>query len=84
MAHFRLGHTDQARQCLAEAARWIDEANHQTKDDINGTGSVWGRWYEQCLYPLLFQEAQDLVKGPGPATRQAAPRPAGTAGNPPA
>ncbi|HZN64654.1 MAG TPA: protein kinase, partial [Tepidisphaeraceae bacterium] len=63
MADHRLGHADEARRCLAEAARWIDQANGQAEDDINGTRPAWGHWHERFLYPLLLREAQDLVEG---------------------
>ena len=79
MAHHRLGQADEARRCLAEASRWIDQANRATENDINGTQSAWGHWQERSLYPLLFREAQDLIEGEGPVTHSANPRPAGVA-----
>jgi tetratricopeptide (TPR) repeat protein len=82
MAHRRLGNAADARRCLAEAARWIDEANRQTEDDINGTQPAWGKWHERFLYPLLLREAEDLVNGPGGAPDAAIRQPAGTAAAP--
>ena len=58
MGHHRLGHPDEARRCLAEAARWIEEANRQTDDDLSGTRAVWARWYEPVVIPLLLREAE--------------------------
>ncbi len=64
MAHHRLGHAREARRCLAEAARWIDEATCQELDDMTGTRPSWGGWREQIEYPLLLREAETLIKGP--------------------
>jgi eukaryotic-like serine/threonine-protein kinase len=61
MAHHRLGHSDEARRCLAEAARWIDEANRHEGDDLSGTGAAWGNWHEPVVYPLLLREAEALL-----------------------
>jgi tetratricopeptide (TPR) repeat protein len=62
MAHHRLGHADEARRCLSEAARWIEEANRHEGDDPSGTQPVWGGWNELAVYPLLLREAQELLK----------------------
>jgi tetratricopeptide (TPR) repeat protein len=62
MAHYRLGHTDEARRCLSEATRWIDAANRYTEDDPTGTLPVWGGWHEPVVYPLLLREAEKLMK----------------------
>jgi serine/threonine protein kinase/Flp pilus assembly protein TadD len=61
MAHHRLGHGDAARRCLAEAARWIDEANREALDDPAGTRPAWGSWDERVVYPLLLREATELL-----------------------
>jgi eukaryotic-like serine/threonine-protein kinase len=61
MAHHRLGHTEEARRCLVEAARWIDEANRVRLDDPTGLGPVWGAWHEPVVYPLLLREAETLL-----------------------
>ena len=63
MAHHRLGQTEDARRCLAEARRWIDAANHHTSDDLNGTQIIWGGWHERVVYPLLLREAEELLAG---------------------
>jgi tetratricopeptide (TPR) repeat protein len=62
MAHHRLGHADEVRRCLSEAARWIDAANHHTADDLSGTQPVWGGWHEPVVAPLLLREAEKLMK----------------------
>jgi tetratricopeptide (TPR) repeat protein len=61
MAHYRLGHADEARHCLAEAARWIDEANRHEGSDLSGTRAAWGNWHEPVVYPLLLREAEALL-----------------------
>src|SRR5207302_11117363 len=66
MAHQGLGHTAQAQRCLAEAVRWIDDANGEKLDDPTGTRPAWGDWPERAEYPLLLREAQTrLSKKPG-------------------
>jgi len=61
MTHHRLGHIDKARYYLAEAARWLDEANHQTEADVSGTRPAWIDWHEPVWGPLLFREAEKLL-----------------------
>jgi serine/threonine protein kinase/Flp pilus assembly protein TadD len=62
MAHHRLGHARQARRCLAQAARWIDQANREELDDLTGNRTAWGDWHEQVYFPLLLREAEKLLK----------------------
>jgi uncharacterized protein (TIGR03067 family) len=61
MAHHRLRHDDEARRCLAEAARWIDQANHHEGDDQSATRPSWGDWHEPVLSRLLLREAEALL-----------------------
>jgi tetratricopeptide (TPR) repeat protein len=61
MAHHRLGHTSEARRCLAQAARWIDEANQEELDDPAGIRPTWGGWQETVEFPLLLREAEELL-----------------------
>jgi len=61
MAHHRLGHAEEARRCLVEAARWIDEANREELDDPTSTRPGWGSWHEGVVYPLLLREAEALL-----------------------
>jgi tetratricopeptide (TPR) repeat protein len=70
MSHQRLGHADEARRCLAKAARWIDEANSQKEDDLSGTRPAWGGWHEPVVYPLLFREAEELLNNESGALDQ--------------
>jgi hypothetical protein len=61
MAHHRLGHAEEARRCLVEAARWIDEADREKRDGPTGTRPAWGGWYQAVVYPLLLREAEALL-----------------------
>ncbi len=61
MAYQRLGHAEEARRCLVEAARWIDEANSEELDDPTSLRPGWGSWDERVTYPLLLREAEALV-----------------------
>jgi serine/threonine protein kinase/Flp pilus assembly protein TadD len=61
MAHHRLRHAAEARRCLAEAARWIDDASREGLDDPAGTGPSWGSWCERVVYPLLLREAEERL-----------------------
>src|SRR5262249_57318677 len=61
MAHHRLGHAEEARRCLVEAARWIDEANRVQVDDPTTLGPTWGHWDESVVYPLLLREVEALL-----------------------
>jgi tetratricopeptide (TPR) repeat protein len=70
MAQCRLGHNDEARRCLAEAARWIDAANREELDDAAGIRPAWGGWEERIKFPLLLREAEELLrKGSGNGIR---------------
>jgi tetratricopeptide (TPR) repeat protein len=62
MAHQRLGHAGEARRCLAEAVRWMAEADRQEDADPTGTRPAWGIWQERVVYPLLVREAEALVR----------------------
>lgn len=61
MTHHRLGHVDEARRCLAEAVRWIDEADRNSLDDLIGDKPTWGEWPQRAEYPLLLREAEAVV-----------------------
>jgi tetratricopeptide (TPR) repeat protein len=61
MAHARLGNTAEARQHLAEATRWFEEATNQVEDDPSGTRPIWADWYEPVVYALLLREADAVV-----------------------
>jgi tetratricopeptide (TPR) repeat protein len=61
MAHQRLGHEDEARRCLREAARWIEEASRETGLESQDGLPKWGGWHEKVVYPMLLNEAQALI-----------------------
>jgi serine/threonine protein kinase/tetratricopeptide (TPR) repeat protein len=62
MGHHRLGHHRDARRCLAEAARWIEEADREEMDDVTGIRPAWGDWHEKVVYPILLREAKALIE----------------------
>jgi tetratricopeptide (TPR) repeat protein len=73
MAHQRLGHTQDATRCLAEAERWIDEANRRERDrSFNGGDDVtltlpnWMEWGDAVVSASLLQEARDELKRAAP------------------
>jgi eukaryotic-like serine/threonine-protein kinase len=63
MAHHRLGHTAEAQRCLAEAIRWIGDANRAVLDEPTGSRPAWADWPERAEYPLLLHEAQERLTG---------------------
>ena len=64
IAHQKLGHTDEARRCLNEAAAWIEKANSRTLDDQSGAHPVWGGWYEPIDTLILYEEVERLLQAP--------------------
>ncbi len=74
MAHHRLGRSDEARRCLGEASRWIEEANRNTDDDLAQTRPHWSAWWEQVAYPLLLREAEVLLNAGAPNRLEGAGR----------
>jgi tetratricopeptide (TPR) repeat protein len=75
MAYHRLGHSVQARRCLAEATRWIEEASSQQQDDLSDTRPAWGDWHERVVYPLLHHEAEALLSQDSPTKSDPADHP---------
>jgi tetratricopeptide (TPR) repeat protein len=61
MAHLKLGHTTEARRCLAEAARWVEAADSNVGADLTSTRPAWGDWQEPPTYRLLLKEAADVL-----------------------
>jgi tetratricopeptide (TPR) repeat protein len=59
MAHYRLGHTVEAKRSLNEAEEWIERANR-----LDGTGSrvSWIGWYELIEVEHLLREARALIR----------------------
>jgi hypothetical protein len=62
MAHHHLGHAGEAQHALAEAVRWIDEADHEELDDLTATRPAWGNWHEKPECELLLDEAKKLLE----------------------
>jgi serine/threonine protein kinase/Flp pilus assembly protein TadD len=62
MARRRLGQTAEARQALAEAVRWIGEADREQMDDISACRPAWGAWYEKLECEVLLAEARKLLE----------------------
>lgn len=62
MIQQRLGHTEEARRCLANAKRWAEEANRQVEDDLRGTQPGWSNWDEPIIAGILLREAEELLK----------------------
>jgi hypothetical protein len=63
MAHYRLGRTRQAAHCLAQANRWIDEANSPKTKDLSETTPEWGGWYDPITSGLLLRETEQMLAG---------------------
>lgn len=61
MAQFRLGHLEDARRNLAVARKWIDDANQSTPLNQSPAGASWGGWYEKVVFPLILNEASELI-----------------------
>jgi serine/threonine protein kinase/tetratricopeptide (TPR) repeat protein len=59
MAHYKLGHTVEAKRFLNEAEEWIDRANR-----LHGTGSrdSWFGWYEPLEVEQILKEARALIR----------------------
>ena len=64
MTRCRLGQTEQAKQCLAAAAQWVERANHPDPDDLTGLQPAWGGWYEKVQVPITMREAESLIGQP--------------------
>jgi serine/threonine protein kinase/predicted Zn-dependent protease len=63
MAHHRLGNAAEARRCLGEAARWIEDADRYEGDNPTAAQPAWGDWLESPVSRRLLAEASDLVGG---------------------
>ncbi|MEX2114277.1 MAG: protein kinase [Pirellulales bacterium] len=62
MVHYRLGQVEKARHHMAEAARWIDEADHPNPNDLTGERATWGGWYEKVNVPIIMREARAMIE----------------------
>jgi tetratricopeptide (TPR) repeat protein len=58
MAHQRLGHTTKARECFAQAQRWVAEAEKLPA----GAEAGWGWWGQRVAVEQLTREAKALLK----------------------
>jgi serine/threonine protein kinase/Flp pilus assembly protein TadD len=61
MAQHRLGRADEARRALASAQLWIDQADRQNEDSVEGTQPGWGAWTDRIYTTKLFREAEQLI-----------------------
>jgi WD40 repeat protein/Flp pilus assembly protein TadD len=65
MAHQRLGHTDQARCCLAKAVQRLGELEQATKTE-GAAASVSLQWFQELELRQLRREAEATVNGVEP------------------
>ncbi len=63
MAHHGLGHAPQARDCLDEAVRWMEDANEKETD---GSSKQWFNWSERVEVEHLRREVEALLAGKQP------------------
>jgi serine/threonine protein kinase/predicted Zn-dependent protease len=63
MCHYRLGNADDARRCLADAGRWIAQAQQPGPSHRSSihTRVMWGSWTERIQVESLRQEAEALI-----------------------
>ena len=62
MAHFRLGHRQDAVRILDSAQQWIERANTPDPDDLSGANPAWEGWHERVEVPLVVSEARTLIE----------------------
>src|SRR5262249_2076942 len=60
MSHHRLGHTDQAREYLTKARKWINLANSKSGNKPATPRASWHSWNERAEVHALQREAQAL------------------------
>lgn len=73
MTRHCLGRVTEARQTLAAAVRWADEANLQELDDRTATRPAWGAWHEKLEYELLLDEVRRHLQTPFDLAKAARP-----------
>ena len=59
MAHARLNHRDEARECFKRATTWMDQADRL---DFGNSLDRWFGWFEPVEVRLLLREADGIVK----------------------
>jgi tetratricopeptide (TPR) repeat protein len=64
MTHYHLGQPESAKQCLANAQKWIKEADQQKFFDLIGVMPSWDNWYEREVATKLLAEATKLIQSP--------------------
>jgi hypothetical protein len=64
MAHRRLGHTDEARQWLDRAVRWMEQAPLPKTE--HGTDNPDYTWNRRVSHEALRREAEAVLKGETP------------------
>ncbi len=64
MAHQSLGDMAKARECLADATRWVEQANQPDPSDLSNNSPSWGGWYEKVNVPIVLSEASALIERP--------------------
>lgn len=61
MANTKLGNRTEANRCLLEARHWIQAANERRSEDLSMTKPAWDAWDELVQFPLLVEEASELL-----------------------
>ena len=63
IAYCHLDRLGKSRQCLENAARWIEQADRQELPDADVNLPAWGNWsWNEHLQTIrLFEEAKALV-----------------------
>ena len=62
MAHYHLGHAEEAKQCIKKAVEWIDLTNQNRS---GGLAIPWFSWAEPVEVEHLLREAKDWSANPG-------------------
>jgi hypothetical protein len=61
-----VGHTGEARQFLARAVAWIDEADKPGAREGKPAAARWGGWFERVEVQSLRREAEALLGDAAP------------------
>jgi tetratricopeptide (TPR) repeat protein len=59
MAHHKLGHNQESRECLKKAEAWVERAN-QSRSRLSN--SPWIGWYESVEVSYLLREARTMIQ----------------------
>src|SRR5262249_7277864 len=65
IAHYHLDQTRESRQCLEQAARWIEQADRRKVPEVEVARPCWKNlsWHEHAAALRLFGEAESLING---------------------